>query len=184
MRSTTCLDPMREENGQVELTVSPIRGPSPGPATAGYRQRLMGNPGRGPSGAPRTPQKHLGRGGCGCPNTWKGPVNPNRKLPQEFLGDQKETPLPVLPNVSQNSLFPFNQIFFTSNIIFEKFQNGNVERNALRTLTHHLQYLLVCLSHIHPCTQPSVGAHSRVMTLLKKSVYLTDVTLPANQRSQ
>lgn len=146
----------------------------------------MGNPGRGPSGAPRTPQKHLGRGGCGCPNTWKGPVNPNRKLPQEFLGDQKETPLPVLPNVSQNSLFPFNQIFFTSNIIFEKFQNGNVERNALRTLTHHLQYLLclVCLSHIHPCTQPSVGAHSRVMTLLKKSVYLTDVTLPANQRSQ
>lgn len=48
MHSTTCLDPMGEENDQVGLTVSPIRGLGPRPAPAGYMQQLMGSLGRGP----------------------------------------------------------------------------------------------------------------------------------------
>lgn len=48
MHGSTCLDPMREENDQVGLPISPIRGLGPGPAPAGYMQELVGSIGRGP----------------------------------------------------------------------------------------------------------------------------------------
>lgn len=63
---------MGEENDQVGLTISPIRGLGPGPATAGHMQRLMGSPGRGAKAESSEPRRSLGE--RGVPGTWKGPV--------------------------------------------------------------------------------------------------------------
>ena len=68
MHGSTCLDPIGEENGQVGLPISPIRGLGPGPATAGYMQ--------GPRLSLQN-QKHLGGRAGAESSTWRGPVVPS-----------------------------------------------------------------------------------------------------------
>ena len=73
MHGSTCLDPMREENDQVGLPISPIRGLGPGPAPAGYMQELVGSTGRAQAEPPE-PNAASGGQGRGESSTWRGPV--------------------------------------------------------------------------------------------------------------
>lgn len=123
-----------------------------------------GNPG----GGPRLSLQNLAEAFQGerCPSTWKGPVNPNKKT---VSGQEKNLLSLSFPLSLKIPPFSLNQIFFTSNIVFESFKKRKIERHALWALTYSpLRYYNKCFA-IYMLHYISIHVYTVLRTLIPRS---------------
>lgn len=163
MHGSTCLDPMGEENDQVGLPISPIRGLGPGPAPAGYIQELVGTQ-AGAQAEPPEPKAAPGGQGRGGVQHLEGPVVP--------MGGPAEILLSLSCCIPSKHPLPFNQIVFTSSTIFGKFKKQECWKKC--TVKTQLRFYNECfvmltLSCIYPRVHPSTNSRSKTTALLRNS---------------